>query len=109
MGIRHRTPGEKSTFGSLSVATFAVSCHRDGFTASTVEQGGLSMKTLFTVLAAAAMLTLGCTPSDQAQPDAEVTPEAEEQITEMDFESGELDQASDGSDDPAAQPTPEAE
>lgn len=69
------------------------------------------MKTLLIVLAAATMLTLGCTPSDQAPPDAdaEITPEAEEQITEMDFESGELDQASDGSDDPAAQPTPEAE
>jgi len=67
------------------------------------------MKTLFTVLAAAAMLTLGCTPSDQAQPDAEVTPEAEEQITEMDFESGEVEQSSDGSEDTATEPTPEAE
>jgi hypothetical protein len=67
------------------------------------------MKSLLIVLAAAAMLTLGCTPSDQAQADAEVTPEAEEQITEMDFESGELDQASEGSEDPATEPTPEAE
>ncbi len=70
------------------------------------------MKTLFIVLAASALLTLGCTPSDQAPSDAEVTPaaaEAEEQITEMDFESGELEQSSDGSEDPAIEPTPEAE
>jgi hypothetical protein len=70
------------------------------------------MKMLLIVLAAAAMLTLGCTPSDQAQADAEVTPaaaEAEEQITEMDFESGELEQSSDGSEDPATEPTPETE
>jgi hypothetical protein len=65
------------------------------------------MKTLLIVLAAAAMLTLGCTPSDQAQADAEVTPEAEEQITEMDFESGEVEQSTDGSEDPDAEPTPE--
>lgn len=67
------------------------------------------MKTLLIALAAATMLTLGCTPSDQAQADAEVTPEAEEQITEMDFESGELEQSSEGSEDLATEPTPEAE
>lgn len=69
------------------------------------------MKTLLIVLAAATMLTLGCTPSDQAPPDAdaEITPEAEEQITEMDFESGEVEQSSDGSEDTATEPTPEAE
>jgi len=67
------------------------------------------MKMLLIVLAATATLTLGCTPSDQAQPNAEVTPEAEEQITEMDFESGELEQSSEGSEDPGTEPTPEAE
>jgi len=69
------------------------------------------MKTLLIVLAAATMLTLGCTPSEQAPPDAdaEITPEAEEQITEMDFESGEVEQSSDGSEDTATEPTPEAE
>jgi hypothetical protein len=67
------------------------------------------MKTLLIALTVAAMSTLGCTPSDQAQPDAEVTPEAEEQITEMDFESGELEQSSEGSEDSATEPTPEAE
>ncbi len=70
------------------------------------------MKTLLIALAATAMLTLGCTPSDQADPDAEVTPEAAEapeQITEMDFESGEVEQSSDGSEDSATEPTPEAE
>jgi hypothetical protein len=70
------------------------------------------MKTLVIALTVAAMSTLGCTPSDQAPPDAEVAPtaaDAEEQITEMDFESGELDQASEGSEDPATEPTPEAE
>ena len=67
------------------------------------------MKTLFIVLAATAVLTLGCTPSDQAPSNAEVTPEVEEQINEMDFESGEVEQSSEGSEDPAIEPTPEAE
>ena len=67
------------------------------------------MKTLLMVLVATATFTLGCAPSDQATPDAEVTPEAEEQITEMDFESGEVEQFSEGSEDPATEPTPEAE
>lgn len=67
------------------------------------------MKTLFIVLVATTMFTLGCAPSDQAQPDAEVTPEPEEQITEMDFESGEVEGANEGSEDPATEPTPEAE
>jgi len=70
------------------------------------------MKALLIVLAATAMFTLGCTPSDQAPTDAEVTPdaaEAEAQITEMDFESGEVEGANEGSEDPATEPTPEAE
>jgi len=70
------------------------------------------MKTLLIVLVATAMFTLGCTPSDQATPDAEADPtaaEAEEKITEMDFESGEVEQSTDGSEDPAAEPPPEAE
>ena len=70
------------------------------------------MKTLLIVLVATAIFTLGCTPSDQAEPAAEVEPtaaKAEEQITEMDFESGEIEGANEGSEDPAAEPPPEAE
>jgi len=53
------------------------------------------MKSMFVVLAMIVSLVLGCAPSDQAPPVVEATPTAtaaEEQITEMDFESGEAEE-----------------
>ena len=64
------------------------------------------MKNALAIFAVAAVLAIGCTPKDQAAPDRAAapatTPNAGEKITDMDFESGEVEQ-------PAVQPEePEA-
>jgi hypothetical protein len=54
-------------------------------------------------------LTCGCTPSNQPPPAVEATPAAPtgEEIKEMDFESGEVDQPVTETEEPAADPTPD--
>lgn len=69
------------------------------------------MKDLLLTLMIAVSLTWGCAPSDQAPTVAEATPTAaaDEEITEMNFESGEVDQSTTEIDEqPAEEPTPEA-
>lgn len=67
------------------------------------------MKTLLFAAAVASLLTLSCTPSDQPPPAAQATPAASagDEITEMDFESGEVDQSTTEVEEPAEEPTPE--
>lgn len=66
------------------------------------------MKTLLVAAVVSASLTLSCTPSDQPSPAAEATPTAVagDQITEIDFESGEVEQSAAESEEPEGQPTP---
>ncbi len=66
------------------------------------------MKILLIAAVLAAALTLSCTPSDQSPPVPEATPTAAagDQITDMDFESGEVEQAATETEEPEAQPTP---
>jgi hypothetical protein len=65
------------------------------------------MKKLFPAVVLAASLILGCTPSDQQPPAAAATPTAApgDQITDMDFESGEVEQPPAEDDQPTAEPT----
>ena len=58
----------------------------------------------------ASMFAWGCAPSEPPQMEVEATPTAVagEEITEMDFESGEVEQATAESGAPAEAPTPEA-
>lgn len=66
------------------------------------------MREMLVAAVLAAALTLGCTPSDQSPPVPEATPTvaAGDQITDMDFESGEVEQAATETDEPETQPTP---
>ncbi len=66
------------------------------------------MKYLSIALLIVVSLAWGCAPSDQAPPMTEATPTAAgEEITEMDFESGEVDQPETEPEAPAADPTPD--
>jgi len=67
------------------------------------------MKYLTLTLMIAATLALGCAPSDQTPAAAEATPTAAagDEITGMDFESGEVDQSTTEAEKPAEEPTPE--
>jgi len=68
------------------------------------------MKKLLIVLAMAASLMLGCAPSDQAPPMVEATPTAaaaDDQITNMDFESGEIEPPADVAEESAPQEAPD--
>lgn len=67
------------------------------------------MKKLMMIAAVIAILTLGCAPSDQEAPDGEATPAPDQKITDMDFESGEVDQPADVTEDQDTEPTPETE
>ena len=66
------------------------------------------MKTPLIAAVFAASLTLSCTPSDQPPPAPEATPTAAagDQITDMDFESGEVEQAATETEEPEVEPTP---
>jgi hypothetical protein len=68
------------------------------------------MKYLISILAIVATLSLSCTPSEQAPSAPEPTPTATagEEITGMDFESGEVDESATATEEPAGAPTPEA-
>ena len=68
------------------------------------------MKTLLFAAAVASLLTISCAPSDQTPPSAQATPAASagDEITEIDFESGEVDQSTtEIEEEPAGEPTPE--
>lgn len=68
------------------------------------------MKTLLIALTVCGISMSGCTPSDQPTPVVEPTPTAAagDKITDMDFESGDADQAIE-SEEPAPEPTPKLE
>ncbi len=67
------------------------------------------MKKLLIVPVMIVWLTLGCAPSDDAPPAVEPTPaaEAEGKITEMDFESGEAEQATEATEETPPESDPE--
>ncbi len=67
------------------------------------------MKYLSIALLIVVSLAWGCAPSDQAPPMTEATPTAAggDEITEIDFESGEVDQPKTESEEPAEEPTPD--
>ncbi len=67
------------------------------------------MKTLFIAVTVCIFSILGCSPSDQPAPAVESTPTvaAGDEITEMDFETGEVDQPETESEEPAEEPTPD--
>lgn len=67
------------------------------------------MRHLMLTLVFVATLAWGCVPSDQTAPQAEPTPTAAtgNEITGMDFESGEVEQESATTVEPAEEPTPE--
>jgi hypothetical protein len=67
------------------------------------------MKEMLVAVAVASLLTLSCTPSDQPPAAAEATPTAAagDQITDMDFESGEGERTVAGPDEPPPEPTPD--
>lgn len=69
------------------------------------------MKTLLIALTVCGVLMSGCTPSDQPTPVVEPTPTAAagDKITDMDFESGDADQPTIESEEPAPEPTPKPE
>jgi hypothetical protein len=66
------------------------------------------MREMLTAVAVASLLTLSCTPSDQPRPKIKATPTATagDQITDMDFESGEVEQPVAGADETTPEPTP---
>jgi len=67
------------------------------------------MKNLTLTLLIVVSLTWGCTPSDPAPKAVEATPTAvDDEITEMDFESGEVEQPAAQTEEPTEEPTPEA-
>ena len=57
------------------------------------------MKATLAVIVVLGVLTLGCAQSDQGPPVTEATPTPTDEITEMDFESGEVEQSTDVTDD----------
>ncbi len=67
------------------------------------------MREMLVAVAVASLLTLSCAPSDQPPPAAEATPTAAagDQITDMDFESGEVEQPPAEAEQPTEVPTPE--
>ncbi len=67
------------------------------------------MKMLPIALTACVLLMSGCTPSDQPPPSAEATPTASagDEITEMDFESGEIDESATELTEAPPEPTPD--
>ncbi len=67
------------------------------------------MKTLFIAVTVCIFSILGCSPSDQPAPAVESTPTvaAGDEITEMDFESGEFEQPAAEPEEPAEAPTPD--
>ena len=69
------------------------------------------MKKILTlsVLIMAGLMLLGCAPSDQAPPAVEATPTPADQIKDMDFESGEVDQAEEGVEEPEEEAPPDAQ
>lgn len=68
------------------------------------------MRILTITVLIASMFAWGCAPSDPPPMEVDPTPTASsgEEITDMDFESGEVDQsAAEMEEEPAAEPTPE--
>ena len=66
------------------------------------------MKKLILSLLVIGLLAPGCTPSDTAQPAVEATPTAAgDEITEMDFESGEVDRPATETEEPQAEASPD--
>ena len=67
------------------------------------------MKKLLTTIAIASLMTLACAPSDQPPPEVEAPPAASagDEITEMDFESGEVEQPAAEPEEPVVEPTPD--
>ena len=67
------------------------------------------MRHLMLILVFVATLAWGCAPSDRTPPQTEPTPTAAagNEITGMDFESGEVEQESATMVEPADEPTPE--
>jgi len=67
------------------------------------------MKTLLIAAAVASLLTLSCAPSDQPPPAAQATPAATagDEITGMDFESGEVEQPTADPEETEVAPTPD--
>jgi len=73
-----------------------------------LSEGSPQMKKLLIAVAASLLLTISCAPSDQPPPAAQATPTAaSDRITEMDFESGEVEQPAANSEESEVQPTPE--
>jgi hypothetical protein len=60
-------------------------------------------------IAVASLVTMSCARSDQRPPQVEATPVAStgDEITEMDFESGEVEQPAADPEEPASKPTPD--
>jgi hypothetical protein len=67
------------------------------------------MKKILMAIAVASFLTMSCAPSDQPPAAVEATPAAStgDEITEMDFESGEIDESASELAEPTAEPTPD--
>jgi len=67
------------------------------------------MRHLMLILVFVATLAWGCAPADQPAPQAEPTPTAAtgNEITGMDFESGEVEQPTAEPEEPALEPTPD--
>lgn len=67
------------------------------------------MRKMLMAIAVALLLTMSCAPSDQPPPSAQATPEASagDEITEMDFESGEVEQPAADPEEPEVAPTPD--
>jgi hypothetical protein len=67
------------------------------------------MKEILMAIAVASLLTMSCAPSDQPPPAVVETPAAStgDEITEMDFESGEIDESAAEPAEPAPEPTPD--
>ena len=74
-----------------------------------MNEGGSQMRKLLMAIAVASLVTMSCAPSDQPPPQVEATPVAStgDEITEMDFESGEVEQPADDPEEPASEPTPD--
>ena len=65
------------------------------------------MRTLLLVSATVITLALGCAQSDQGPPGSAVTPTPDDKITEMDFESGDVEQPADVKEGDGAEATPD--
>jgi PBP1b-binding outer membrane lipoprotein LpoB len=64
---------------------------------------------ILSALIMAGLLALGCAPSDTAPPAAEATPTPAEKIQDMDFESGEAEQAEEVAEETAEEAEPDGQ